>query len=144
MEKEIKERFLLAFNKLMGDRDGLIEDCKLALSVLTGNEKIEKEIAEQMQELEVVAELSRKAIYENARTAMVQEEFETRNKKYLERHQKAAERIEELEKNKLERIAKRKNLKKLISMIKKSPESLQNKDRFTNVFSVNEKMEGNT
>ena len=62
MEKEIKELFLLAFNKLMGDRDGLIEDCKLALSVLTGNEKIEKEIAEQMQELEVVAELSRKAI----------------------------------------------------------------------------------
>ena len=127
-EEEIKERFLLAFNKLMEGRDGLIEDCKLAQSALCSVEDLEIKIAEQMQELEVVAELSRKAIYENARTAIDQDEFAKRNSGYLERHRKATERIEKLEKSKLERIAKSKMLAKFISDLKKCPQVLSEFD----------------
>jgi DNA invertase Pin-like site-specific DNA recombinase len=41
---------------------------------------IDAELAELRREIEVVAELSRKAIYENARTAQRQTDFNERNK----------------------------------------------------------------
>ena len=127
-EEEIKERFLLAFNKLMEGRDGLIEDCKLAQSALCSVEDLEIKIAEQMQELEVVAELSRKAIYENARTAIDQDEFAKRNSGYSERHRKATERIAELEKEKMKRLAKSQMLTKFSINIKKSPQVITDFD----------------
>jgi len=45
----------------------------------------------------VVTELSKKAIYENARVVVSQDEFNERNNSYLERHRKATERVAELE-----------------------------------------------
>jgi len=96
-EDEIKEHFLEAFNSLMENREGLIEDCRLVQSTLCDTTEIEIELAKLLEEVEVVAELSRKAIAENARTGMDQEEFNERNNRYLKRHFKAAERIAELE-----------------------------------------------
>ncbi len=116
---EIKERFLLAFNKLMKNRDGLIEDCKLAQTILCSIADLEAKISEQRRELEIAAELSRKAIYENARVAIDQDDFGKRNSRYLERHRKATELIAELEKEKRERLAKSRMLAKFIADIKK-------------------------
>jgi len=59
-----------------------------------------------VQEIEVVTELSKKAIYENAREAVSQEEFNERNNSYLERHRKATERVTELESLRRERQSK--------------------------------------
>jgi hypothetical protein len=112
----------------MNNRDELIEDCKLAQTTLCSIADLEAKIAEQRRELEVVAELSRKAIYENARTAIDQEEFAQRNSGYLERHRKATERIEKLEKEKRKRLAKRQMLAKFISDLKKSPQVISEFD----------------
>ena len=68
-EDEIKARFLVAFNKLMGNRSGLIEDCRLAQGILCDTAEIDSEVAELQSEIDVVTELSRKAILENARTS---------------------------------------------------------------------------
>ena len=65
-------------------------------------------------ELEVVTELSRKAIYENARTALSQREWSERNNGYLERHRQASQRAEELEAQKRERLGKGKILEGFI------------------------------
>ena len=127
-EEEVKERFLLAFNKLMEDRDGLIEDCKLAQTALCSVNDLEMKIAEQRRELEVVAELSRKAIEENARVTMDQEDFSKRNSGYLERYRKATERIEKLESEKKSRLAKSQMLTKFICEIEKSPQVLSEFD----------------
>jgi len=127
-EEEVKERFLLAFNKLMNNRDELIADCKLAQAKLCSIVDLETKIAEQRRELEVVAELSRKAIHENARTAIDQREFTQRNNGYLKRHRKATERIEELEKEKRKRLAKSQMLAKFISDLKKCPQVLSEFD----------------
>jgi hypothetical protein len=45
-EEEIKARFLTAFNHMMHDRDGLIEDCRLAQNVLCDTTAIDTELAE--------------------------------------------------------------------------------------------------
>jgi hypothetical protein len=78
-EDEVKERFLSAFNRLMESRDGLVENCRLVQSTLRDTTAIDAELADLRREIEVVAELSRKAIYENARTAQSQTDFNERN-----------------------------------------------------------------
>ncbi len=108
----------------MATRDGLIEDCRLAQNVLCNTTAIDSELAELHREIEVVTELSRKAIYENARTAQSQSDFNNRNNAYIERHRKATEQIEELETAKRERLAKSKTLDIFIRDIEKRPLAL--------------------
>ena len=127
-EDEIKERFLTAFNQLMHDRDGLIEDCRLAQNVLCDTAAIDTELAELFREIEVVTELSRKAIYENARTAVDQTEWAERNNAYLERHREASERVDELETAKRERIGKGKILEGFIKDIENRPLAIDDFD----------------
>lgn len=105
-EDELKEQFLKAFNTLIGSRDELLADCRLAQSTLCDCAAIDTELEEARQEIEVVAELARKAIYENARIVQSQDYFNERNNGYLERHRKAIVRVSELESMKRERQTK--------------------------------------
>jgi hypothetical protein len=73
------------------------------------------------REIEVVTELSRKAIYENARSAVDQKEWTERNNAYLERHRKASERVDELESAKRERLGKAKIIEGFIKDIGSRP-----------------------
>ena len=102
----IKQRFLNAFNALMGKREELLANCRLAQSYLCDCSEIDAELAELGQEIEVVTELSKKAIYENARVVVSQDEFNKRNNSYLERHRKVTERVTELERLRRERQGK--------------------------------------
>ena len=113
-EEDIKARFLTAFNILMNDRQGLIEDCRMAQTILCDTSEIDAELVKVRNELEAVSELSRKAIYENARTAMSQSEWSERNNSYLERHKQVSHRLEELEVRKRERLVKGKTLEGFI------------------------------
>jgi DNA invertase Pin-like site-specific DNA recombinase len=120
-EEDIKAHFLIAFNCLMENRDGLLEDCRLAQSVLCDCGAIDAELAELRREIEVVTELSRKAIYENARVAQDQSDFKERNNGYLERHRKATERMGQLEADRRSRLAKSKTLEGFIRDIENRP-----------------------
>ena len=109
------------FNSLMGDRNGLIEDCRLAQRVLCDTTAIDSELAELRREIDVVTELARKAIYENARTAVNQTEWAERNTAYLERHRKASERTDELDAAKRERLGKVTIIERFIRDIESRP-----------------------
>lgn len=103
-EDEIKAQFLIAINDLMGNRDEVIADCRLAQGVLSDCSEIDDKIDELRREIDVVAKLSRKLISENANVALSQDEFNQRNNEYLKRHRIAMERISELEDVKRERM----------------------------------------
>ena len=105
----------------MHNRDELIEDCRLAQNVLCDTTAIDTELAELFREIEVVTELSRKAIYENARSVVDQKEWTERNNAYLERHRKASERVDELESAKRERLGKAKIIEGFIKDIGSRP-----------------------
>jgi len=105
-EEEVKEKFLEVFNSILEYREELIANCRLAQDSLCDCSNINDEIEELQREIEVVVELSRKAIYENAHVAINQEEWHERNNGYLERHSKASERVTELEELKRERQSK--------------------------------------
>lgn len=127
-EDEVKQRFLNAFNTLMGDREELVANCRLAQSYLCDCSEIDAELVELMDEIEVVTELARKAIYESARTVVNQDEFNERNNSYLERHRKATERVAELEGLRRERQSKFLMLEGFIQGIEARPLVLEEFD----------------
>lgn len=105
-EEEVKVKFVEAFNSILEYREELIANCHLAQETICDYSDIDVELDALRRELEVVAELSRKAIYANAHTTINQEEWHERNNGYLERHRMALERVSELEKQKRERQRK--------------------------------------
>lgn len=113
-EDEVKQKFVEAVNSMLEYRDELLANCRLAQKTLCDCSDIETELTELHREIEVVAELSRKAIYENAHAAIDQEEWNKRNSGYVERHQKATERVTELENLKRERKNKKRAIRSFI------------------------------
>jgi len=127
-ENEIKSRFLAVWNGMAGNKDKLIISCKNAKVLICDCKTINTEISELEREVEVVNELSRKAIVENARVAQNQSEFKERNDSYIERLRHAHERIEVLEKEKHYRQHKARILGKFIRCLENSPEALDTFD----------------
>ena len=105
-EEIIKAKFLEAYNQLLPNRDRLIEDCRLIQTALTDCSELERELQDQLQELEVVAELTRRCVDENCSTAMDQAEYLSRYNRLVERYERAQERVKQLEKKRTERMAK--------------------------------------
>ena len=117
-EEEVKRKFIEAFNSILEYREELIDNCRLAQHALCDCADLDNEIDELNQEIEVVTELSRKAIFENAHSPMNQDEWSDRNIGYLERHRKALERRNHLEDMKRENQKKRLILDHFIQCLK--------------------------
>lgn len=107
-EEEIKNKFLLAFNEIFESRDEIIENCRLVQKALTDCSALDAELAKRQQELEVVAELTRKYIDENAHSPISQEEYMGKYKGFAERYEKVKACIADIELRREERISKRK------------------------------------
>jgi len=116
-EDQIKDGFITAFNKLMSTRDNIIDDCCLAQKLLCDTDEIDKELVELEHELEIVDALAHQSIEENKRSVIDQAEWSERNVKYLQRYDNATNRIEELTKQKNEKIGKSKMLELFIKSI---------------------------
>lgn len=106
------------------NQDALIADCKDAKALICDCKAINAELAELERDVEITTELSRKAIFENARTTQNQEEWGERNNGYLERLRTDHERIEELESEKRRRQHKAQILGTFIRRLESSPQAL--------------------
>ena len=120
-EDDIKKRFVEAWSNIAANREELISDCRAAKKALCDHKDIDAELTELQREIEVVTELSRKAIYENAHSAVNQEEFQSRNSGYLERHRAATERFKALEEIKRQRQNKARIIGTFIRNLADSP-----------------------
>ena len=123
-EDDIMAKFLTAFNRLMENRDGLIEDCRQAQKLLCDTTSIEAEIAELEREVEIVDGLAWQAIQTNAREVIDQSEWTERNGVYLKRHAEATERLEELDKQKSERLGRSKTIEVFIRNLERSKQAV--------------------
>ena len=99
-EEDIKARFLAAFNKLLGSKDALLEDCRLMQTALTDCSAIDAELDGLLREIEVVTELTQRCIQENAQSAQSQEEYTERYNAYVARYEKAKARADALQEQK--------------------------------------------
>ncbi len=105
IEDEIKERFLKAYNSLMADKEQLLDACRIMQAALTDCSAIDAEMGALRQEIEVVMELTRKCIEENSRQAQNQTEYTRRYDGYVQRYEAAKAKLENLERQRLERQA---------------------------------------
>lgn len=109
-ETVIQEKFLSAFNQLLSERDFIARDIKSIVAFLTDTKALESEATELYSEMEVVTELMKQAIAQNASMALDQEEFTSWYNALAERFQKAADRHRTIEDECARRTAKRKSL----------------------------------
>ena len=105
LEEDIETRFLVAFNKLLGSRNTLLEDCRIMQSHLTDCSAIDAELEELRQEIEVVTELTQRCIQENAGRAQSQEEYAERYNGYVARYDAAKAKLDALQQKKDQRLA---------------------------------------
>jgi len=105
-EWTIKDGFMAAFNQLLGDKERILDDCRLMQNTLTDCEGIDRQIAELEQEIEVVTELTKRCIAENAQAALSQTEYNTRYNGLVQRYNTATASLESLKKTKTDRGVK--------------------------------------
>lgn len=104
-EEDIKARFLAAFNKLLGGKDTLLEDCRIMQSHLTDCSAIDAELDGLLREIEVVTELTKRCIQENAQSAQSQEEYAERYNGFVARYETARDKVAVLQQQKEARLA---------------------------------------
>jgi len=99
-ENRVKDAFLTAFNTLIQNRDALIEDGIIIQRTLTDFTEIDQQITSIIEEQEIVTELIRKCIAQNASDALDQGEYAKRYASLMERFDAAAAKLADLNENK--------------------------------------------
>ena len=104
-EETIKARFVAAINAIIDSKDNILEDCRLMQTTLTDCTGIDTEIESLLEEIDVVAELTKRCIAENSQTAQNQNEYAARYNGFVERYEKAKAQLEQLRATKVAREA---------------------------------------
>lgn len=103
-EEIIKARFLVAFSTLLDSKEAILEDCELVRAKYTDCSAIGAELANLLREIDVVTELTRKCVEENAASAQNQSEYTTRYNGYVEQYSATKARVEALEQKRTLRL----------------------------------------
>lgn len=120
-EDEIKQRFLTAYNDLMGNRSTMLADCELIRQTLCDTTALDAEMQREHDEMAVVSELMKTHIKKNASVAQSQEAYALETERIENRYNAAFEHYTALEAEKEKRNRKSKELKAFIAILKQRP-----------------------
>ena len=119
-EGDVKAVFVRAMNGMIEDKDDLILEFKQIIRQLTKHAELDLEAKQQTEEIEIVAELIRKYVAENAITPQDQEAYLERYKGLKERYEAATQRLKQIEDQRSERKQRRQKLLGFIRMLERS------------------------
>ena len=120
----VKSMFIKAYNRLMAKRSSVIEDCELMRRSLTDFTSLDAEIAKQREETEVVAELVKAVVKENAATPQSQEKYMKKYESLTKRYENAASALEKLTSERIFREQQSNAMSLFIRTLKKNPQLL--------------------
>jgi site-specific DNA recombinase len=120
-EDEIKQRFLTAYNELMGNRSTVLADCELIRQTLCDTTALDAEMQQEQDEMAIVSELMQAHIKKNASVAQSQEAYALEAERIEKRYNAAFEHYTTLEKEKEMRMRKSKEISAFIATLKKQP-----------------------
>ena len=123
-EEEIKDKFIIAFNKLFEAKDEIIENCHQIKNLLTDVSEEEKQIEEANIEIDIVSELVKKLINDNSNKAQDQEKYQERYNELLSRYEKAKKLLKECEERKQSKTTKGIVIEDFIKTLKEANSSL--------------------
>lgn len=127
-EDDIKEKFLLAYSKFMGDRNDLIEDTKEMVKLLFDTEKLKKEKDELESKAKDIITLVEALIEKNKTTALNQDEYQKKFDNYDKEHTKITAKINSIEDSIHERESRAKYLDAFIKDLAERPLVLEEFD----------------
>lgn len=81
--------FVNAYNDMMKNKSQLIEDIQEVITLLTNTIELDIKIASQRNEIDVISELIKKIVTENARKKQDQEDYNKRYSELVKRYDKA-------------------------------------------------------
>ena len=117
----IQQKFLIAYNRLMGIRDSVVRDCELMRAVLSDCTVLDAEIDRLTEEIIVVAELVKTCVKENASAAQSQEDYTKKYDALVKRYEKATKRVDELSAERTQKQDRDRELWLFIQSIKEQP-----------------------
>lgn len=117
-EDDIKEAFLRVMNGLITDKEAILSDYRQIADLLTDTSELEAENKALVSECEVMEELARKCVAENAVSVIDQNEYNERYNALLRRHEAATSRIAELDRLRSERKVKRDRIMEFIRILR--------------------------
>ena len=94
-------------NRIIEDKDDLISEHKQIVRRLTDHAALDIEAKQQAEEADIVAELIRKCVVENASTSQDQEAYLERYRGLKARYEVAAQRLKQLADQRTERKQRR-------------------------------------
>ena len=113
----VQRLFIQAYNRMMENREQIIKDCETMRRALTDFAELDAEI----EETQVVAELIKAVVKENASTAQSQEAYLKKYEALTERYKKAATELERLQNLRTTQRQKDKKMALYIRTLKKQP-----------------------
>ena len=123
-EETVRRAFITAYNQLMRDRSRIVADCELMRRALVDLTELDVEIEQQHEETQVVAELVKVAVQENASTAQSQDAYLQKYEALTKRYETAAAELERLKGIRAERERQDQAMALFIRTLKKQPEVL--------------------
>ncbi len=105
-ENELKMKFVEAINEIVDERDLVLDRCRSLYESFTDTSALDDEIAEHIRECEIIAELSRRLVDENARQEMDQDAFMRKYGSYSSKYEAESAKVEQLKALREERLQK--------------------------------------
>ncbi|HIU70228.1 MAG TPA: recombinase family protein [Candidatus Enterosoma merdigallinarum] len=118
-EDDVKRRFLKAYNLIISNKESIIKDIELVISVIGDSSKIDGEINKLTKELEEMANEFNLLVKMNTKTQQDQSIWRKKYAELEEKYKKKESEYKKLVTEKEERKLKESNLKTFIEMLKK-------------------------
>jgi hypothetical protein len=116
-EDDVKATFVRTMNGMIEDKDDLISEYKQISRSLTDHTALDFEAKQQTEEVDVLSELIRKCVAENATTPQDQEVYAERYMVLKARYEVATQRLKQIEDQRMERKQRRQKMLEFIRML---------------------------
>ena len=116
-EDDLKRAFVDAFNSIIGNKKAILDGYETVIQAFTDNNALDAECSQLQNESEVVLELIRKCVDENAHAAIDQVEYQRHYNELASRYEATKKRLTELDDQRLDRRAKREKLVEFIGTL---------------------------
>lgn len=116
-EDDAKEKFILAYNEVMNNKDALVEDTKAIVTMLTDTSEIDSKIQELNTEMDDIEVLVENLIHDNSKRSQSQSEYEKRYNELVDKFNKAKDEVQRLTDTKISKSNKLEVLQAFITTI---------------------------
>lgn len=118
---EIKEKFIIAYNQLLGNRKELLEACEVMCEAVSDCSALNKEIDALNDEIQLIAEMVNQCVKENAGSKQSQSSYDKKYNSLVKRYEKADKRLTEVTQERDGRINRERELRIFISELAEKP-----------------------